>query len=69
VFRRQISGFRTPEVRVPGLGEDAGPHPASRVAIGLALGLGVGLLSAFLLSREDKPEIEPADPRSLLPPP
>lgn len=40
---------------VPGLGEDAGPHPVARAVTSLLLGLGVGLASALLLPRRGRP--------------
>ncbi len=63
MWRRKVSvnhdsvGVSGPHV--PGLGEETGPRPAVRVATGLLLGLGVGLLSARLLPRNEESITEP----------
>ncbi|MGH8899707.1 MAG: hypothetical protein ACRDZ4_22420 [Egibacteraceae bacterium] len=46
---------------VPGLGEDAGPHPVMRAVTSLLLGLGVGLVSALLVRRREDQGV-PASP-------
>ncbi|MGH8932234.1 MAG: hypothetical protein ACRDZO_16850 [Egibacteraceae bacterium] len=74
MWRRNVSVNRDSVegsgLRVPGLGEETGPRPAVRVATGLLLGLGVGLLSARLLPRNEEPltsSVPMTEPRSTAP--